>query len=63
MTDETTKCDLCEKTDVSEPFVHRFKRGITDVAVCAHCLKECAAQCGVYETSRRERTAQSEGDL
>jgi len=63
MTDETTKCDLCEKTDVSDTFVHRFKRGITDVAVCAHCLEECAVQYGVYETSRRERTAQSEGGL
>jgi len=54
MTDEDTDCDLCGKTGVSDPFIHRFRRGLSDVALCAHCLRECAIQFGVFENNKTE---------
>jgi hypothetical protein len=54
MTDEGYDCDLCGKTDVSETFRHRFRRGLSDVTLCAHCLRECAIQFGVYENEKTE---------
>jgi hypothetical protein len=57
MTNEGYDCDLCEKTDVSKTFTHHFRRGLSDlsdVALCAHCLRECAIQFGVYEDNKSE---------
>jgi len=54
MTDEDFDCDLCGKTDVSDPFIHQFRRGLSDVTLCAHCLRECAIQFGVYENNKTE---------
>ena len=54
MTEQSFDCDLCGKTDVSETFIHRFKRGISDVALCVHCLRESAIQFGVYENNKSE---------
>lgn len=49
-----SECDLCGKSDVSGSFTHSFRRGIEDVTLCAHCLRECAIQFGVYENNKTE---------
>jgi hypothetical protein len=49
-----TECDLCDKTEVSDSFIHTFKRGLSEVTLCAFCLKECAIQYGVYEDNKDE---------
>lgn len=48
------ECDLCGKSDVSDAFAHSFRRGLQDVTLCAHCLRECAIQFGVYEDGKTE---------
>lgn len=48
------ECDLCGKSDVSDAFAHSFRRGLQDVTLCAHCLRECAIQFGVYEHNKTD---------
>jgi len=35
-------------------FAHSFRRGLQDVTLCAHCLRECAIQFGVYEHNKTD---------